>query len=133
MSKVFQTENRPHLDSKASLPDSSTGPLRRTFVQMRDSSWHQTAATKPGVASSQVCKDHRIPRKTSEDRVEGHGVIQHLSLGPKLVSLAFVHQSHCVVNFLAGLYPIGAQSNPKNMLRQTFSNAIIDNLTDETS
>lgn len=48
----------------------------------------------PSISNS--AHDRRIQ---ADDFLDGLGLVQHPALGPELVSLAFVHQLHCLVNF----------------------------------
>lgn len=40
----------------------------------------------------------RSPKTRADNRLDGLGVVQHPAIGPEIVSLAFVHQLHCLVS-----------------------------------
>ena len=59
------------------------------------------AATMHGGAYCQVHKHRRTSKRAAADYQgieEGLGFVQHPSLGPEIVGLAFVHQLHCLVS-----------------------------------
>ena len=94
---------------------------------MRDSgSLPRRRVIQHGSASSRVCippfafllhptpkiqyNTIRLPalaelQKLIEFALDGLGVVQHPLLGPEAVSLAFVHQLHCLVRLLFSLPP----------------------------
>ena len=79
----------PGLISKIFTPDES---FRLKVSSESDEAWR-------GILPSMFSSAHNH-RGHADDYLYGLGVVQHPVIGPEIVSLAFVHQLHCLVSLL---------------------------------